>query len=222
MSNPVFRALVRKELVFAAPISVMTIVAGLVAMGLTYLGRMGVTVGGILFITASLASGIFLALYAVAEERKHFARQFALSLPISGFELDLSKVVGLLLAWLWPWVVLTTLVLLGVLLHDGVPDGLVVYVLLVQGCILAAFCVFMSTVLVSRSDGVSGAAILVTNMAFSLFMVVVNQPPVREPMNTDAIVFTPFATGWLVADVLIAVGSLSLAIFFLSRKRDHV
>ena len=135
MSASVTAVLIRKELRFAVPIMVMTLVAGFIAMGVTALGGAGVAVGGILFITACLASGIFLAMYAVTEERKHFARLFALSLPVSGFQLDLSKLAGILLAWLIPWSVLTVAVVTGVLLGSS-PDGLVVYVLLVQCCIL--------------------------------------------------------------------------------------
>jgi hypothetical protein len=53
-------------------------------------------------------------------------------------------------------------------------------------------------------------------------MVTVNQPEYRGPLSGETLHWTPFATGWIAAYLLIAVAAIGIAVFFLSRKRDYV
>jgi hypothetical protein len=200
--------------------SMMT-AAGLIALGLMMLGRAGFAVGGILFITANIAGGIFIGSYGISQERKDQSHLFALSLPVSVLHLHLLKLATALLTFLVPWLLLTTAACSLALLDDGIPDGIVVYTLMVQGCALTFVCAYFAVISTSRSEGLAGFAILTMNMGFTLFMVSMGQPALRDPVSTANVVWPGYALLTLAVQLLVIVVSLLLALFVMSRRRDY-
>ena len=217
--NSVFWALVRKDLYLMRGFMIATIATGLLAALLTRFGKMGFAVGGVLFLTADIASGIFIAMYSLMAERKGQSRLFALSLPISGFRYDLTKLVSGYLSYGIPWLVLTGLAL-AAFLAPGTEHGMVVYVLLLQFFVLALFGVILTALSIVTSEAKSGLVILLVNMCFSLFVVQLNQPQIAGPLHSPTIVWTPFAMAALPAEAVVFVLSLAVALYSMSRRRD--
>ncbi len=222
MNRSVFWALVRKDVYLLRGFMIAAAAAGLLAFALLGRGRIGFAVGGILFLTANVAGGIFIAMYSLLTDRVRNSRLFALSLPISGNQLGLAKLVSAWITYGIPWLVLTALALLAFLVSPDSDRGMVVYAAMLQGFVLALFSVVIAALFVVKSETMSGVVILLVNICFSLFMVQVNQPDVREPLMTDHIVWTPFSLGMLGGEALAIVLSLAFVLLVNSRNRDHV
>jgi hypothetical protein len=222
MKRSVFWALVRKDLYLQRGFMIAMLVVGLSAWALMGRGGKAFAVGGILFITANIAGAIFIAMYSLLVERKEQARLFALSLPISGARYDMTKVISAYLAFGMPWLVLTIVALLGILLGEGAQPGMLVYGLLIQCFILALFSVVLAAMFVVTSEAMSGVSILAVNICFSLFMMQVNQPDIIAPWKGEQIVWTPFARNMLAGELIATVLALGTIFFFMSRRRDHV
>lgn len=220
MSSSVFWALVRKDLYLQRGIMIATVITCLLAVVLTSLGKVGLAVGGVLFLTADIASGIFIAMYCLQAERKSLSHLFALSLPISGFRYDLSKLVSGYLAYGIPWLVLTGIAA-SLFLLPGQDRGMIVYVLLLQMFVLALFSVMLAVLFAVKSELMSAAVIVVVNICFSLFVVDLNLPQNAQPMHGPTLVFTRFAITALCADAAVMALALSFALVLLSRRRDY-
>jgi hypothetical protein len=52
--------------------------------------------------------------------------------------------------------------------------------------------------------------------------VTLNQPEITAPLKTPEIVWTPFTIGALAGELVVIVLSVAVALFALSRRRDHI
>lgn len=223
MKRSVFWALVRKDLYVLRGFMILTIVVGLAALFSMRFGRVGFAVGGILFLTANVAGGIFIAMYSLLTERKEQSNLFALSLPISGFKYDLAKLVSGYLSYGIPWMVLTVVGLAGFFTPGAAAErGMFVYGLVLQLFVLALFSFVLLWLFIVASEVLAGVAILISNICFSLFMVTLNQPAVTKPLRTPEIVWTPFTSWTLAGELAVIALSLGLALLAMSRRRDHI
>jgi len=222
MSRSVFWALVRKDLYLQRGFMLAVMVVGVLAYVTMSFGGRALAVGGILFITANVAGAIFIAVHTLVTERKELSRMFALSLPISGSSYYMSKLTSGYLSFGIPWALLTVMVVLGTLLVEASDRGMVVYALLIQLFVLAQFSVVMAALFVAATEMASGVVIVGVNIAFSLFMMQINQPGITAPWKSDAIVWTPFAQQMLAGELAAIVIAFGVAIPVLSRRRDHL
>jgi hypothetical protein len=222
MKRSVFWALVAKDLYLMRGFVIAMAVAGLGAWVTMSFGGKAMAVGGLLFLTANIAGGIFIAMYGLLTERREQSRLFALSLPISGQRYQLAKLTSGFLAFGIPWLLLTLVGLLGFLLPEEGNRGLFVYGLLIQCFVFAMFSVVMAAMLAVTSEAMSGIVILTVNLSFSLFMMQIHQPETMAPWRSDAIVWTPFARATLAGELIAVAASLAVALFLVSRRRDHI
>lgn len=223
MKRSVFWALVRKDLYLMRGIIVMMIVVGLAAFSVTGLGNIGLAIGGLIFLTANIAGGIFMAMAMLIGERKEMARAFALSLPISGQSYDRAKLTAGYLSYLIPWTLITAVVLCGFLwLEADAPRGMVVYAMILQGFALAMYCVLLAALFGVTTDGMGAMVIIGSNILFSLFMMKLNQPDIAGPLRTGQIVWTPFAQRMLVGEIIAIALSAAIALIAMSRRRDYL
>jgi hypothetical protein len=223
VKSSVFWALVRKDLYLQRGIMIAMVVVSLVAFWATRFGNVGLAVGGIVFLTANIAGGIFMAMFSLMGERKEQARMFALSLPISGNQYDLSKLASGYLGYGVPWLIITVVVCWAFLNGGpGVDRGMVVYALLLQCYALALYSVLLCALFSVTSDGMSAVVILGGNLLFSLFMMQLNQPSIVGPMHTDQVVWTTYAQRVLFGELAAIVLSVAVALIVSARRRDHV
>lgn len=220
--NQVFRAMVRKDLYMMRGFMLAVALCGLGALWLASLGGRAFAVGGVLFLTANVAGAIFISTHSVLTERKEQARQFALSLPISGERYDLAKLAGAALSFMLPWLVLTVAAASTFLLPGAERPGMLVWALMIQGCVLALFWTVLAALFYVRTDATLGLVILVANIAFTLFMVGVNQPEVTTPLRGATLVWTALAQRVLLLEALITGLALGVALLTVSRRRDHL
>jgi ABC-2 type transport system permease protein len=170
MSNPVVGKLIAKELSLNRLFMAGATFAGLVALAICMLGRVAFGVGAIVFLTALIAYSVTLPMFAVAGERKEKTRLFVLSLPISRGEYIWSKVVGVSLSFLAPWVVLL-IAAMALILATPIPDGMVVYTTLVMMFALTDFCVIVCAAMLVTSEAAQAVVIIFMNMSVTFFIV---------------------------------------------------
>jgi hypothetical protein len=219
--NVVVRQLIGKELRMHRVIMSIALVSGLAALAIGNFGRIGYALGGILFISAGLGSGIIIGMYGIVQERKDQAHLFAASLPVSPTGLMAAKFFGCLLAFTIPWLALTLAGVALILLSPAIPDGAVIYTLVIQGFIFAIVLALYAAVLGFSSEAASGAGVFGINILFSLFMVGINQPMVRDQLTGPEVRWTTEVAGLLMLDAVIVTVAL-LSLLLLSRRRNFI
>ncbi|KAF1697736.1 ABC-2 transporter permease [Pseudoxanthomonas koreensis] len=221
--NVVVRKLVAKELYLNRWLMAGTAVAAALAAFACIFGATAFNVGALAWITAVIACGVMLALYGVTQERKENSLQFVLSLPVSIRGYVFAKTAGLMLSYLVPWLVATAAAIVLVLASPGVPDGLLPYVVVLSGFLLANFAVVLCGALHARSEAAVIALIIITNMAVSLFMFVVSAlPGIRDHMTGPVPVWNGTIAGVLLVELLVLATAVTLPLATAARRRDFL
>ena len=175
--NMLTRKLIAKEFYLNRWLIVGATGAGLAGLVIAAEGKMRFNIGMLIWLTTIIAFGVTLAMLSIASERKDRALQFVLSLPLSPGDYIRTKLLGLMICFLIPWIVLTVGAMALVLIRPNLPDGLLPYALLLCVFMLANFSVVLSGALHTSSEGVMTLLIIVTNMGVSLFIFMVGEHP---------------------------------------------
>lgn len=222
MNHSVFWALVRKDIYLMRGFISSILGVGVLSIALVFTGRIGFAIGGVLFLTANVAGAIFVCMYSVLTERKDQSRLFALSLPISGRDYGRSKLVGVCLSYGIPWAVLTAMALGLILVSPRANQGTLVYIIVLQGFVLALFSVVLAALFAVTSELMSGLLIMIVNVLFSLFMVAINQPSIAGQLRGPVPVWTPFAMWSVVGELVVLALSVCFVLAVTARRRDHI
>lgn len=222
MSAVMYR-LIAKELHAYRGLIAGAIVAGIVGLVLASASGAAFNIGALFWLTTIIACGVILPLYGIHRERKDRSLLFALSLPISPARYVVAKMLGTLLSFAVVWATLTIGAVILVLAAPGIPDGFLPYVLLLSGFLLVNFSLVMGGALLTTSEAMVGAVVIVTNMSVTLFMMLIGRvPTIAEHMLAAA----PVWNGSFALILLAEVAALSLALIvppiLLARRRDIV
>jgi len=221
--NIATRKLVAKELYVNRWMIAGTAAATALAAFACTFGATAFNVGALAWITAVIACGVMLAIYGVAHERKEQSLQFVLSLPISIRQYVFAKTAGLLLSYMVPWLVATASAVVLVLASPDVPDGLLPYVVVLSGFLLANFSVVLCGALHARSEAAVVALIILTNMAVSVFMFVVGAlPGIRDHLSGPVPVWNATILNVLLVEFLVLAIAITLPLATAARRRDFI
>jgi ABC-2 type transport system permease protein len=217
------RKLIAKELFVNRWFIVGSAIGAALAAFACSFGTMAFNIGSLMWITVVIAAGVMFAIYGVMNERKEHSLQFVLSLPISIRQYVFTKIMGLLLSYLSLWVVATGSAVAMVLLSPNVPDGLLPYVLLLCGFLLANFGLVVCGSLHARSDAIVSGVIIVTNMAVSLFMFTVTTlPGIKDHMYGPAPVWNSSFFNVLTVELIVLLIAVTLPLATAARRRDFL
>lgn len=220
--NVVTRKLIAKELYVNRWFIAGATFAVALSIGIATLGKVAFNIGTLALLTTVIAFGVLIAIYGVMNERKEHSLEFVLSLPVSPRDYVISKLLGQLISFLMPW----TAALLGaialVLLTD-VPDGLLPYTITLCLYLLTNFSAVLCGALHARTEALTSAVIIATNMGISIYMFTVGALPAMKDTMFGP---TPAWNGtfyWLVTGELAVLGlCLSLPLIFAARRRDFI
>ncbi len=223
MTQSMIKTLVRKDLYMNRVFITGSSLAGLVSVLLSSTSEMGFTIGMVMFITNIVAVGIFVSLYGVVQEREKRAHLFVFSLPVSTQDYYRAKLLSALLSFMAPWAISGGAAIIAILALDGLPDGLVPFLVLLLGFFLHNFSIFLSVSLLTQSELWVVATILVTNMSISLFMtLVIRFPTIGDNMEGPAAVWSPTFFTILAVELAVIATALTIALTVLSRKKDFL
>jgi ABC-type transport system involved in multi-copper enzyme maturation permease subunit len=219
--NIVTRKLLAKELYVNRGFLVMGSAAGIISTLIATLGKTGLNIGSLMWLTTIIAIGVMLGIYGIMHERKEHTLEFVLSLPVSIAEYVRAKVLGLWICFFIVWLASSVAALLLIFLKDSIPDGIAAYTVLLCFFMLANYGVVLCGMLEARSEAASTGIIVVTNMGISVFMFTV--APLAGIQNTMW-GSTPVwnATFWTVLGCELAVLLITFSLPFLlaARRRD--
>src|SRR5690348_8562850 len=210
MSSTVVRQLVIKDIYVNRGILWGAVLVGTLGLALASLGPNGYAFGSILYLTALIATAMFLAMYGVMQERKDRSDLFVLSLPLSGADYARAKVLGVVLSFMIPWALLTAGAVVVVATSATISHGMVAFTLLISVYVLAAFCVLIAIVLLVRSDAIAVAGVVLTNFSITAFMFAITLvPAVSASMRAPAVVWNGSLLIAFVCVALVGIGAVS-------------
>ncbi len=221
MKNTVMTRLILKDIYLNRTLIIGSLVAAFISLLIATLSPTSFTVGSLAFITTMVAMGVCIPLYGVVRERDNKSWLFVLSLPLSPTQYYQTKVASALIAFLLPWSLslLAAVVLIKAL--AGLPDGLLPAFVLLMLFFLHNFAILLAVALLTRSEALNGAAIVITNTSITLFMFFIfSLPSIDEHMEGPVAVWSPAVFAVMLYEVLVTILVLCLALFQQSRRQD--
>lgn len=160
-------------------------------------------VGALLLVVLLVSTGFFAIGHIVVNERKDGTLPFVMSLPVSAVDVFVAKLIAGLVIYLVPFaVVVGTTVLL--VLATPLPDGLLMYALLIYFFMLMSYCVALCVAIVVTSEGWNVFIQMALMTLLSPFMIWVGTlEAISTTIRTDHI-------GWSSSVVAVFLGELVL------------
>jgi ABC-2 type transport system permease protein len=220
--NAVVRRLVLKDLYFARGAMLGSIVLALISIPLLALGSMGRFSAMILMVCAGAAPGAFICGMLIVSERKERANLFSLSLPVSGRQMLVAKMLAAAAAYLLPWVVLLvgTFVLFSIV---HAPMGMLPFATMLWVFLLDEFFLTLAISVSSRAEGWFTVAVVVCNVAISFYMFsFLSVPSLSAQLPGATAIWSPFIVHVIAVEVLVAVALASFMGWQLSRRTDFL
>lgn len=201
-----------------------SVLGGIGALGVVCLGGQAAFMAGlVLLITALIAVGAHLAIATMVNERKEQTLSFVMSLPISHAEYTLSKLLGTLVIFMVPYLVLVFGSLALFAIPHGVPHGLLPFTAIMAVEILLNTCLMIAVALVTESQGWTIGAIMVGNISINIVgYFVAHLPGIARGIQGASVAWSRTASVTLVVEFGLIALMLGMTFFFQSRKRDFV
>jgi len=220
--NAVIRQLVLKDLYFSRPVMLGAIVIALISIPLLSLGSIGRYAAMILMVCAGAVPSSFICGALIVGERKERANLFSLSLPVSGQQMLIAKMLAAAAAYMIPWIVLLVGAVL-VFSASHAPMGLVPFGIMFWVFLLDEFFITLAASLSSRAEGWFTVAVVVCNVSISFYIFsFLTVSSIAKQLPSVTAVWSPLVFRVLTVEVLFAVALASLIGWQLSRRTDFI
>lgn len=221
LNVPVIRLLVAKDWQLFQKQLAAYVLAAIVA--LCFLGMASswsFYVGSLLLLIVMVAAACFAITNSLLVERKEHTLPFIMSLPVSPLDFYLSKIIGNLLTFGVPFLVIL-LATLAVVIFTPLPDGLVVFALLIFGHILLAYSVSLGIAMAVESEGWNTFAMIASMVLINPFIMLLGQIPVIvDNVKTDAIVWSTPAVAIVTTQLLLSLFAVLATGWIHCRKKS--
>jgi ABC-2 type transport system permease protein len=209
LNKPAIRALVLKDWKLFEKQLAVHVLAGIVALALIgHAQKWSFYLGSLLLIVVMVSASCFAVSTSLLTERKEKTLAFVMSLPVSPLEFHLAKLIGNLITFGIPFLVLAGGAV-AVTLWTPVPDGLLTLVLLLVGHMLLAFCVSLTVAMQVETEGWNLLTMIGSSVLINPFMFGVSQiAEIQRHWATDQIVWSWQALAILGAQVLLSLALL--------------
>lgn len=191
----------------------------LLALSLIGTGRpWSFNAGALLLIVLLVSTGFFAIGHIVVNERKESTLPFVMSLPVSPPDVFLAKLIAGLLIYLVPFlVVLGTTILL--VLATSLPDGLLMYAMLVYFFMLMSYCVALCVAIAVESEGWNIFIQMALMTMLSPFMIWAGSlQSVSANIRTDQLVWSPAVLSVFGGEILVTAMALAITFWFHARN----
>lgn len=199
-------------------------VAGLIlALGLIGSGSTETfNAGALLLLVLLVTTGFFTIGQIVMNERKEHTLPFVMSLPVTPTDFYSAKLLAGIVIYLVPFflVVFTTIFLV---VFTPLPDGLLVYAIVIYGFMLMSHCVALSLAMAIESEGwniVAQIGLMTTLSPFILW--VGSQAPIGDYLLTDFIVWSPTVLAVLAGELMVVAVVLGWTQWSHARKTSFL
>lgn len=219
LNIPVIKQLVVKDWqLFRKQLS-FYVLAGIVALCFIGMARSwAFYIGSLMLIIVLVSVACFSISTSLINERKDHTLAFAMSLPVSPADFIVSKLVGNLLTFAVPFVVILASTL-AVVLFTPLPDGLFVYSLLIFAWIFFAYAISLAVAMTVESEGWATFAMIGSMVLINPYMMALSQvPEISTRIEQDAIVWTTPAVAILATLTVLAVVVMAVTTWHHARK----
>jgi len=191
MNHNLFWDLVRKDLTIYRYFILGTLAICGLALVMIMQSALMFYIGSVMLCCAFILFLIFLVQFGVVAEKKERVHHFVLSLPITGQQYILAKLVAASIAFLVPFLLISGIALY-MFASQPASTGFVPYATTILLYFPLYFAVFISVALMSRSEGAAMAPVLFFNIAINLFIPgLMRVPSVAATMGGTEAVWTP-------------------------------
>ncbi|MEM7355316.1 MAG: hypothetical protein AAF657_31180 [Acidobacteriota bacterium] len=214
--------LIRKDLDLQRRLTIASLVVGVVALALLS-GGSGVLfyLGCVLLITVLVGHGATLAILTVVEERQQQTLPFIMSLPVTASQVAAAKIVanGLLFGVVW-WMLLGGA--LAIIRGRGdLPDGLLVYAIIVLTEVALSTCLILMVAMATRSLPWTIGTMVCGNLVFNGFVFYLFRTSTfAAAAESSAVVWPAPAVTVLLAELVGIVLLLAAAYLLAIRRKD--
>ncbi|MCB1564480.1 MAG: ABC-2 transporter permease [Xanthomonadales bacterium] len=215
----IIRLLVAKDWQLFQKQLALYVLAGIVALCLLALAKpWAFYLGSLMLIVVVVAAACFSISASLMVERKEHTLAFVMSLPVSPWDFTIAKLLGNLVTFGVPFLVLC-LGTLGTVLFTPLPDGLFVYALLIFGYVLFAYSVALSIAMTVESEGWNTFAMIGSMVLINPFIMGLAQiDAISSQIEQDAIVWSTPAVAILLTQVILSVAVLGFTVWHHARK----
>ena len=221
LNLPVIKLLVAKDWRLFQKQLAACVLAGIVALCLIGMARgWSFYLGSLLMIVVLISAAGFSISTSLLVERKEHTLAFVMSLPIAPLDYYLAKLVGNLITFGVPFLVMLAGTML-LILFTPLPNGLVPLSLLIFGHILLAYTVSLSVAMAVESEGWNLFALIGSMVLINPFIMLIGQLPViSQNVETNTIAFGPIVASILFVQLVASVALLVATGWVHGRKKS--
>lgn len=174
--------------------------------------------GGLLLIVLLISTGFYAINAIVVNERKESTLPFIMSLPVSPLDLFLGKLIAGLVIYLVPFLtVLGTTTFL--ILATPLPDGLLVYFLLILCFMLLSYCLALCCAIMVESEGWNIFLQMALMTSLSPFMIWTGSlTPIATTIRTNTILWSGQPLAILAAELALTLTTLGVTCWLRLRQ----
>ncbi|ABX04306.1 MAG TPA: hypothetical protein DEF47_18640 [Herpetosiphon sp.] len=180
-------------------------------------------IGVILILTVLMILGIHLTTSNVISEHTQKTLAFIMSLPVSGRQYALAKILANLSMFLLPWLLALVGSWLIILSRDSLPNGLAAITTLALIEILLSYCLIMMMGLVTGSQHGAIGAMALANLGFQGFLWGILQiPAIAQHRDSNSLAWNSTELSILAIQLVIIVGLLGITLVVQQRKTNFI
>ena len=209
LNRPAIRAMVIKDWQLFEKQLAAYVAGGIVALALIgHAKSWSFYIGSLLLIIIMVAVSCFAISTSLVNERKEKTLAFLMSLPVSPLDFYLAKLIGNIVTFGVPFLILAGGAV-AVTLATPLPDGLITLVLLLCGHLLMAYCVSLCVAMQVESEGWNIFAMVGSSALINPFMAGISQiPEIQRHWATNEVVWSWQALAILGAQLIVSLALL--------------
>lgn len=204
---------------------ILSIVAGVIALGMLLTGgSTRVVIGTVFFFMSMIFCASLLPVTNIVNERKKQTLPFLMSLPISSSRYGAAKLLSTFGMFLVPWLTLVVAALYMIVGRHVLPNGAIPVMLILANLPFIGFCLITGTALVAESEGWGNAAVAVVNSSYWLawYLLISQVPSITGNWASPVAVWSSAVVKILVAEFATILMILGLTLYLQSRKRNFI
>lgn len=211
LNVPIIKLLVKKDWQLFEKWMAMSVIAGIVSLCLLGAGKAwSFYLGSLLLIIVLVSISCFSISTSLINERKERTLPFIMSLPVSPLDFYLAKLIGNGLTFAVPMAILA-IGTVATIWFTPLPDGLIVYAMLLFGHVVLAFSLSLSVAMAVESEGWNIFAMIGSTLLINPLMMALGQIPViADNARTDHLVWSLPAVSILATQI---VGSILILVW---------
>lgn len=225
MKTNVMLRLVLKDWRLQRRMILLSIVAGVIALGLLLTGGLTrVVIGAVFFFMSMIFCASLLPITNIVNERKKQTLPFLMSLPISSSRYGAAKLLSTFGMFLVPWLTLVVAALYLIVGRHVLPNGAIPVMLILANLPFIGFCLIAGTALVAESEGWGNAAVAVVNSSYWLawYLLISQVPSITRNWASPVAVWSSAVVKILVVEFATILMILGLTLYLQSRKRNFI